>query len=129
MNLSPELAALVGQRSMARHEVVEKVRSIIKERDLYNPKNNYVICDDALFQVIGVKRFCTFEMKRYLESHFRGEDRNGIKKVWSIIEERDLYDPKNKQYAICDDALFKVIGVKPFHTFGIMKYLKDHFIS
>ncbi|KAF2904385.1 hypothetical protein ILUMI_01787 [Ignelater luminosus] len=73
MNLSPELAALVGQSSMARHEVV--------------------------------------------------------KKVWSIIKERDLYDPKNKQYAICDDALFKVIGVKRFRTFGMMKYLKGHFIS
>jgi len=73
MNLSPELAALVGQNTMARHEVV--------------------------------------------------------KKVWSIIKERDLYDPKNKQFAICDDALFKVIGVKRFRTFGMMKYLKGHFIS
>lgn len=73
MTLSPELAALVGQEEMARHEVV--------------------------------------------------------KKIWSIIKERDLYDPKNKQYAICDDALFKVIGVKRFRTFGMMKYLKNHFIS
>lgn len=73
MTLSPELAALVGQDAMARHEVV--------------------------------------------------------KKVWAIIKERDLYDPKNKQYAICDDALFKVIGVKRFRTFGMMKFLKNHFIS
>ncbi|CAG9821987.1 unnamed protein product [Phaedon cochleariae] len=73
MTLSPELAALVGQESMARHEVV--------------------------------------------------------KKVWAIIKEKDLYDPKNKQYAICDDALMKVIGVKRFRTFGMMKYLKTHFIS
>lgn len=73
MTLSPELAALVGQDSMARHEVV--------------------------------------------------------KKVWAIIKERNLYDPKNKQFAICDDALFKVIGVKRFRTFGMMKYLKDHFVS
>ncbi|KAF5288637.1 hypothetical protein FQA39_LY15332 [Lamprigera yunnana] len=73
MTLSPELAALVGQNSMARHEVV--------------------------------------------------------KKIWDIIKERDLYDPKNKQFAICDDALFKVIGVKRFRTFGMMKYLKSHFIS
>ncbi|KAK9879904.1 hypothetical protein WA026_008405 [Henosepilachna vigintioctopunctata] len=73
LTLSKELAALVGQESMARHEVV--------------------------------------------------------KKMWSIIKEKDLYDPKNKQYAICDDALFKVIGVKRFRTFGMMKYLKNHFIS
>ncbi|CAH1962150.1 unnamed protein product [Acanthoscelides obtectus] len=73
MTLSPELAALVGSDSMARHEVV--------------------------------------------------------KKVWAIIKEKNLYDPTNKQYAICDAALMKVIGVKRFRTFGMMKYLKNHFIS
>ncbi|KAJ8960048.1 hypothetical protein NQ318_009485 [Aromia moschata] len=73
LTLSPELAALVGKESMARHEVVQK--------------------------------------------------------VWAIIKEKNLYDPKNKQYAICDDALMKVIGVKRFRTFGMMKYLKNHFIS
>lgn len=73
MTLSKELAALVGQESMARHEVV--------------------------------------------------------KKMWAIIKEKNLYDPNNKQFAVCDDALFKVIGVKRFRTFGMMKYLKNHFIS
>lgn len=38
-------------------------------------------------------------------------------------------DPKNKQFAICDDELFKVIGVKRFRTFGMMKYLKNHFVD
>lgn len=52
-----------------------------------------------------------------------------VKKVWSIIKERNLYDPKNKQYAICDDELLKVIGVKRFRTFGMLKYLKQHFID
>ncbi|XP_012281387.1 nucleolin 1 [Orussus abietinus] len=71
--LSPELASVVGAERMARHEVV--------------------------------------------------------KKVWSIIKERNLYDPKNKQFAICDDELMKVIGVKRFRTFGMMKYLKNHFVN
>ncbi|KAK0162403.1 hypothetical protein PV327_006183 [Microctonus hyperodae] len=73
LTLSPELAAVVGAEQMARHEVV--------------------------------------------------------KKIWDIIKERNLYDPKNKQFAICDDELFKVIGVKRFRTFGMMKYLKNHFID
>ncbi|XP_076677968.1 upstream activation factor subunit spp27 homolog Non2 isoform X1 [Andrena cerasifolii] len=73
ITLSPELAAVVGAEQMARHEVV--------------------------------------------------------KKVWSIIKERNLYDPKNKQFAICDDELMKVIGVKRFRTFGMMKYLKNHFVD
>lgn len=73
ITLSPELAAVVGAKQMARYEVV--------------------------------------------------------KKVWSIIKEKNLYDPKNKQYAICDDDLMKVIGVKRFRTFGMMKYLKNHFVD
>ncbi|XP_066587432.1 uncharacterized protein Non2 isoform X2 [Prorops nasuta] len=73
LTLSPELAAIVGAEQMARHEVV--------------------------------------------------------KKIWSIIKERNLYDPKNKQYAICDDELMKVVGVKRFRTFGMMKYLKNHFVD
>ncbi|RZF33033.1 hypothetical protein LSTR_LSTR015417 [Laodelphax striatellus] len=71
--LTPELAAVVGQDSMARHEVV--------------------------------------------------------KKIWAIIKEKNLYDPKNKQFAICNDELLKVFGVKRFRTFGMMKLLKTHFIA
>lgn len=33
-----------------------------------------------------------------------------VKKLWAVIKERDLQDPSNKQYAICDDQLLKVIG-------------------
>ncbi|XP_055679505.1 uncharacterized protein LOC129787770 [Lutzomyia longipalpis] len=71
--LSPELAALMGAESLPRHEVV--------------------------------------------------------KKIWAMIKERNLYDPKNKQYAICDSDLQKVMGVKRFRTFGMLKYLREHFIN
>ncbi|XP_029040938.1 upstream activation factor subunit spp27 isoform X2 [Osmia bicornis bicornis] len=71
ITLSPELAAVVGAEQMARHEVVKKVWSIIKERNLYDPKNKqFAICDDELMKVIGVKRFRTFGMMKYLKSHF-----------------------------------------------------------
>jgi upstream activation factor subunit UAF30 len=52
-----------------------------------------------------------------------------VKKVWAMIKERNLYDPKNKQFAICDDDLYAVMKVKRFRTFGMMKYLKDHFLA
>ncbi|XP_058797936.1 uncharacterized protein LOC131668098 [Phymastichus coffea] len=67
-----------------------------------------------LAAVVGAKQMARYEV---------------VKKVWSIIKERNLYDPKNKQYAICDDDLLKVIGVKRFRTFGMMKYLKNHFLN
>lgn len=70
-NLSPELAAICGAESLPRHEVVKKVWTIIKERNLYDPKNKqYAICDSELQKVIGVKRFRTFGMLKYLKPHF-----------------------------------------------------------
>lgn len=36
--LSPELSSLMGKKEMPRHEVVKKVWSIIKEKNLYDPK-------------------------------------------------------------------------------------------
>jgi len=71
LKLSTELAALVGQESMARHEVVKRVWAIIKERNLYDPKNKqFAICDEALLKVFGVKRFRTFGMMKFLKNHF-----------------------------------------------------------
>lgn len=43
ITLSPELAAVVGAEQMARHEVVKKIWSIIKERNLYVSIKLYVI--------------------------------------------------------------------------------------
>ena len=49
-----------------------------------------------------------------------------VKQMWNYIKENNLQDPKNKQFAICDEKLQKVIGVKKFKCFGMAKYLKDH---
>lgn len=49
-----------------------------------------------------------------------------VKKMWSIVRERNLFDPSNKQFAICDDQLMKVFGHKRVRMFGMMKYLKNH---
>lgn len=68
--LSPELASLMGAKELPRHEVVKKVWAIIKEKNLYDPKNKqFAICDAALEKVIGVKRFRTFGMMKYLSQH------------------------------------------------------------
>ena len=49
-----------------------------------------------------------------------------VKQLWAYIKENDLQDPENKQFAICDDKLMKVIGEKKFKCFGMAKYLKEH---
>ncbi len=49
-----------------------------------------------------------------------------IKLMWAYIKDNNLQDPKNKQFAKCDDKLEKVIGEKRFKCFGMAKYLKEH---
>lgn len=99
ITLSPELAAVVGAEQMARHEVVKKIWSIIKERDLY----------------VSISLYCRMRCIRCV--------------TFYLTMNNVLQDPKNKQFAICDDELLTVIGVKRFRTFGMMKYLKNHFVD
>jgi len=69
--LSPELARVMGEESMARHEVVKKMWALIKEKNLADPKNRqFAICNDELLPVFGIKRFRTFGMMKYLKNHF-----------------------------------------------------------
>ncbi|XP_038046128.1 protein TRI1-like isoform X2 [Patiria miniata] len=49
-----------------------------------------------------------------------------VQRMWQIIKERNLSDPSNKQFHICDDQLMKVFGKKRVRTFSMMKYLKTH---
>jgi len=73
LTLSPELARVMGQERMARHEVVKQMWKIIKEKNLYDPKNKqFAVCNEELLPVFGVKRFRTFGMMKYLKNHFKG---------------------------------------------------------
>ncbi|XP_069139617.1 uncharacterized protein [Argopecten irradians] len=49
-----------------------------------------------------------------------------VKKMYDIAKEGNLLDPKNKQYMICNDDLFKVFGKRRVRMFGMMKHLGDH---
>ncbi|XP_023217189.1 upstream activation factor subunit spp27-like isoform X2 [Centruroides sculpturatus] len=49
-----------------------------------------------------------------------------VKKMWEIVRERDLFDPNNKQFIICDAQLKKIFGEERIRMFGVMKYLKAH---
>ncbi|CAH1785199.1 unnamed protein product [Owenia fusiformis] len=49
-----------------------------------------------------------------------------VKRMWEIVKERDIYDPKNKQFMVCDEQLFKIFKKKRVRIFGMMKYLTHH---
>ncbi|KAK2163391.1 hypothetical protein LSH36_80g02011 [Paralvinella palmiformis] len=49
-----------------------------------------------------------------------------VKKLWDIAKERNLFDPKNRQFVICDDELYGLFGRKRVRMFGMMKHLSRH---
>ena len=71
MNVSPELAAVVGKGPMPRSEVVKKLWEYIKGKDLQDPKNKRNInADEALKKVFGGKEVVNmFEMTKLVSKH------------------------------------------------------------
>jgi upstream activation factor subunit UAF30 len=71
MNISPELAAVVGNGPMPRSEVTKKIWVYIKEKGLQDPKNKRNInADENLKKVFGGKATVSmFEMTKLLSKH------------------------------------------------------------
>ncbi len=69
---SPELAAVVGEGTMARGEVVSKVWEYIKAHKLQNPDDGReIVADDKLRRVFGKDRVTMFEMNKHLAAHLK----------------------------------------------------------
>ena len=72
LQLSKELAAVVGSGPLPRGEVVSKVWEYIKKQDLQNPENRReILADDKLEAVFGKKKVTMFEMNKYLAQHLK----------------------------------------------------------
>lgn len=69
---SAELAAIVGEGTMPRGEVVSKVWVYIKAHKLQSPKDGRVIVADAkLKKVFGKDEATMFEMNKLLAQHLK----------------------------------------------------------
>lgn len=71
LNVSPELAAVVGEGPMPRSEVVKKLWVYIKKHDLQDPANKRNInADEALQKVFDGKTVVNmFEMTKLVSKH------------------------------------------------------------
>ena len=49
-----------------------------------------------------------------------------IKSLWAIIKERNLQDPTNKQFILCDDQFLKILGKPRIQMFKMTKELERH---
>ena len=71
MNVSPELAAVVGKGPMPRSEVVKALWVYIKKNNLQDPTNKRNINADANLQKVfgGKKTVNMFEMTKLVSPH------------------------------------------------------------
>ncbi len=71
MNVSAELAVVVGAGPMPRSEVVKALWVYIKKNNLQNPSNKRnILADDALKAVFGGKaEVSMFEMTKLVSAH------------------------------------------------------------
>jgi chromatin remodeling complex protein RSC6 len=69
---SAELAAIVGDKPLARGEVVSKMWEYIKKHDLQDPKDKrQILADDTLEKIFGKKSVSMFEMNKHLSNHLK----------------------------------------------------------
>lgn len=79
IKLSEELADIVGDNEMPRHEVVKRMWAYIKENKLQDPKNKQIIiCDEKLSRVIPTKKFKGFGMTKFLKEHMNVDQQDKI---------------------------------------------------
>lgn len=70
LEISDELAAVIGAKAIPRTEVVKKIWKYIKKHDLQNPKNKRnIIADKKLLKVFKKKEISMFEMMSILNKH------------------------------------------------------------
>ena len=71
MEVSEELAAVVGRGPKPRTEVTKKIWAYIKAHKLQDPKNRRnILADEKLQKVFGGKRSVNmFEMTKYVSKH------------------------------------------------------------
>jgi chromatin remodeling complex protein RSC6 len=70
LNVSPELAAVVGDGPMPRSEVVKALWVYIKKNNLQDPNNKRNIkADDKLAKVFGKPEVNMFEMTKLVSKH------------------------------------------------------------
>ncbi len=69
---SEDLAAVVGEGTMPRGQVVSKVWEYIKANKLQNPKDGReILADDKLKKVFGKDSVTMFEMNKLLAQHLK----------------------------------------------------------
>jgi len=73
MQLSDDLAAVIGSKPLARTEVTKKIWDYIKKNGLQDSKNRRMINADDKLKVVfgGKKQVSMFEMTKLISKHLK----------------------------------------------------------
>jgi chromatin remodeling complex protein RSC6 len=70
LQLSEELAAVIGSAPLSRGQVVSKIWEYIRSHNLQNPENRReIMADEQLRRVFGKDKVTMFEMNKHLAAH------------------------------------------------------------
>jgi upstream activation factor subunit UAF30 len=70
LQLSEELAAVIGSGPLPRGQVVSKIWDYIRSHNLQNPENRReIVADEQLRRVFGKDKVTMFEMNKHLAAH------------------------------------------------------------
>ena len=70
MNLSPELADIVGKKVASRAECIKELWAYIKKNKLQDPENkSFVVPDKKMAKIFGNDRMRGFGMSKFLSAH------------------------------------------------------------
>lgn len=90
LTLSDELADFIGEKYMARPQVVKKLWDHIKANDLQNPENKKeIFCDSKLTKLLGEEKVTMFTMNKFLKVHFQGPAPEEVNAAFIAKAEKD----------------------------------------
>ena len=70
LQLSEELAAVIGSGPLPRGQVVSKIWEYIRSHNLQNPDNRReIVADDQLRRILRKDKVSMFEMNKHLAAH------------------------------------------------------------
>ncbi|MCO5592747.1 hypothetical protein L7F22_046750 [Adiantum nelumboides] len=100
--LSPELEAVMGEKEMARTQVVKSLWVYIRAHNLQDPGNKRkILCDDRLEAVFGTKSIDMFKMNKLLTKHIWPLDSVGdegeVKRKKIKMDQEDDGESKTKR--------------------------------
>lgn len=73
VTVSPELAAIVGDRPITRTEIMKRIWEYIRDRQLQDPENRWnVRADELLLPIFGKDVVTMFEMTKLVAKHITG---------------------------------------------------------